>query len=152
MFGTSNNSSVQSEFLINRRNRLDLWVQLNHTGFSRLGNLTQNSSIQKKWFDSLGPSSSPFPLQSPSGMERELAVTDWLLTVFLQTPCLVPTLYDQTPVGHIARVASISFPWQACDYSLAARLCSMHLAERLTWHWPSRINLKGGFSTLICWG
>lgn len=92
MFRTWNTSSVQSECL--RRDQSDLWVQLNYSRFSRMENLTLTVSIPKNWFDSLDSSSSPFPLQTPAGVVRGMAGSDWLLTFFLKIPCSFPLTGD----------------------------------------------------------
>lgn len=153
MFRTSNNSSAQREFLINRRKWSDPWIQLNHTRFSRLGNLTLNSSIQKKLIYLWGPSSSPFPLQKPHQVQRGSGCI-WLVDDSLpKDPMLILHIIwpDSDQSHHQCEGSStvpgeggiISFTWQVYGHSLAARVCSTHLVEGLTWHWLSRINLKG---------
>lgn len=140
---------VQSECL--RRDQPDLWMQLNHSRFSRMENLTLTVSIPKNWFDSLDSSSSPFPLQTPAGVVRGMAGSDWLLTFFLKVRCSFPLLPALTGIDHITSVKAPHHS-RASSHSpegCTATPCSKSLQKEpdwgFMWHCLGRTDLRWGF-------
>lgn len=115
------------------------------------GKFTSQFLTQKKWIDS-GFFQLPFPLQTPPGVVRALAGSDWSLTFFLKIQCSFPRLpalpgIDPSPVWRQPQHSRVS-PHSPEGYT--ATPCSNSLQKApgwdFMWNCLGRTDLRGGFN------